>query len=74
MMASRRVIDQHPVILPLFHWPELSEIERIQGQRVEIQRRISLLPPKSDRAVELRSRLKDITARQLALQNRVKPS
>lgn len=66
-----RLIVQSPCLLPLFHWPELNEINRLQQQRDELQRRIHLVPLHSDRCVELRARLKDATARQLLLQSKL---
>jgi hypothetical protein len=71
-MSRRQLINREPEILPLFNWPALCEIDQFEMQRLDLQRRIGLLPPKSERAVELRARLKEVTTRQLMLQNRLR--
>ncbi|MGO4558303.1 hypothetical protein [Mesorhizobium sp. 2RAF21] len=57
-----------PKTLPLLVWNEQSEIDRLQGQRLELCERISVLRPHSHKRLELEFRLRMVTARQLELQ------
>jgi hypothetical protein len=70
MMAPNRTLPS-PGALPLFAWPEIREIE---AARLELVRRIALLPPHSHRRVELTARLKNLTERQMRLQIAARPS
>nr|DAO37992.1 MAG TPA: hypothetical protein [Caudoviricetes sp.] len=70
MMA--RCSSSTPDFPMLFFWNELAEIDRLQAERLELFRRIGLLPRFSHRRIELQARLKIITDKQLLLQNTIK--
>ncbi len=55
------------VNLPLLFWSEYAEIERLQTERALLHRRILLLRPHCHKRLELELRLRDLTARQLAV-------
>ena len=65
-MAARPAVTGLP--MPLFAWPEQLEIARLEEDRRALITRIAALRPHSHRRVELQARLKDVTARQMALQ------
>lgn len=63
---------RQPEILPLLVWTEQAEIDRLQGERDELQRRIALLQPHSHRRVELEARLRLVTVNQLKIQTAIR--
>ncbi|QPC44607.1 hypothetical protein HW532_19015 [Kaustia mangrovi] len=58
--------------LPLLHWEDLAEIERIRSERDAICARMARLPLHSHRRVVLQARLAELTARQLKLELKVR--
>lgn len=65
MMMCPRAADQDA---PLFDWPERHEIERLEDQRQQLHGRIMALRPHSHYRIELEARLRELTRRQLDLQ------
>ena len=63
--------SQQPSVLPLLAWSEQREIDRLQLQRDQLQARISALPRRAHKRVELEYQLRVVTARQLQLQNEI---
>lgn len=59
------------VNLPLLFWSEYAEIERLQTERNLLHSRILLLRPHCHKRVELEVRLRELTARQLGLTNKI---
>jgi hypothetical protein len=53
--------------LPLLSWREDAALARLRADRAALAARIAALPPMSHRRVELTARLKEMTARELAL-------
>ncbi|PYE86893.1 hypothetical protein [Phyllobacterium leguminum] len=54
-------------VLPLFTWREDAVLGRLRENRISLQNRISALPRMSHRRVELQAKLKELTARELAM-------
>ncbi|QPC44498.1 hypothetical protein HW532_18430 [Kaustia mangrovi] len=57
--------------LPLLHWEDLADIERLRSERDAICARMARLPLHSHRRVVLQARLSELTARQLQLELKV---
>lgn len=58
-------------ILPLLVWRERDEVARLQAQREQLLERIRRLRPHSHRCVELKARLRELTARQLEIERKM---
>lgn len=69
-MAARRNVAIVPP--PLLVWREQTAIEQLEKQRQRLMSRIAALPRYSHRRIELECRLKELTARELELQNAIR--
>ncbi|MGY5789075.1 hypothetical protein ACXHXM_02090 len=58
--------------MPLFSWPEHTEIAAIDAKRRSLIARISKMRFRSDRRMRLEAELKQLTTEQLRLMNRLK--
>lgn len=57
--------------LTLFNWPELREIDRLEGECRSLATRIAALRPHSHYRLELEVRLRALRARQLDIECRI---
>lgn len=73
----RRAVSNSTAILPLFVWPEQTEIAALETERADLARRINGLPRFAHRRVALEARLRASTERQLqlecAIQSKARP-
>jgi hypothetical protein len=69
MLMSRRA---NPQPLPLLDWPEQVEIARLQARREQLAARIAALPRYSHKRIELETRLRIVTARQLRMEQELR--
>ncbi|WP_440411109.1 hypothetical protein [Neorhizobium petrolearium] len=55
--------------LPLFNWQKQAEHHRLQGDREQLLARIAKLRPHAHRRLALEERVRQITLRQMELEN-----
>lgn len=60
--------------LPLLSWREDAALSRLRADRADLAARIAVLPRMNHRRVELTARLKELTARELALSSTERPT